>query len=306
MSDKDQKLPLGVQQAKEQETHVNEQPREEEAKVPAKYNPSNLPAQLQPLKDSLIAPKKAFIAAGGTEVEFNREFNFAAQILMNNDYLRSVATSNPESLVAAIKNVGLTKLTLNPELKLGYLVPRKNKGVSAVYFTSSYMGKREILMRSGCVRWIEANLVYTDDEFEIMKGTTTYLNHKPNPWGSRDQKNIKGGYWTATLHNGEKVFDTMPMERILEIRNRSESVKAGKGSPWDTDFVEMAKKTILNAAFSQLPKSGISDEVLRVMEADNTYDNEEFEDWKKSQEESSDRFRHDGKPTFTEYEEVKE
>jgi recombination protein RecT len=283
------------------------QPAEQPAKnATAKTGKTNLPAKLIPLKEALLAPKKAFIAAGGTEVEFNRELNFAAQILESNDYLRSVAMQNPESLITAIKNVGLTKLSLNPELKLGYLVPRKNKGVNAVYFTSSYMGKREILMRSGCVRWIEANLVYAGDEFEVMKGTTTYINHKPDPWGSRSQENIKGGYWMAILNNGEKVCDTMPMQRILEVKARSESVKAGKESPWDTDFVEMARKTILNAAYSQLPKTDISDAVLRVMEVESTYDDEEFDDWKKQQEESKDRFQQDGKPTFTDYEEVKQ
>ena len=304
MSNKDQQEMTPAQQPAQQE---QEQPKAAAtaapATVPAKR--SALPAKLSPIQNCFIAPKKAFIAAGGTETEFNREVNFAAQILEKNDYLLQVATQNPDSLITAIKNVGLTKLTLNPELKLGYLVPRKNKGVNGIYFTSSYMGKREILMRSGCVRWIEANLVYAGDEFELMKGTTSYINHKPDPWGSREQSNIKGGYWVAILNNGEKVFDTVPMARILEIKGRSESVKAGKQSPWDTDFVEMARKTIINTAFSQLPKTDISEAMLKVLETEATYDNEEFEDWKKAQEEASDRFPRDGKPTFTDYEEVK-
>ena len=31
------------------------------------------------------------------------------------------------SLIPAIKNVGLTKLSLNPELKLGYLLPARSR-----------------------------------------------------------------------------------------------------------------------------------------------------------------------------------
>lgn len=283
-----------------------EQQAAQTATAVEKFDPNKLPLKLQPLRECFVAPKKAFLAAGGTEKEFARELNFAKQILENNDYLVTVAKQNPSSLINAIVNVALTKLTLNPELKLGYLVPRKNKGVNAIYFTSSYMGKREILMRSGCVRWIEANLVYAGDQFEVLKGTNSMITHKPDPWGDRAQENIKGGYWVAILHNGEKVFDTMPMQRILEVKSRSESVKAQKGSPWDTDFVEMARKTIINAAFNQLPKTGISEEVLKAMEVESTYDDEEFEDWKKKQEESRDRFQKDGKPTFTDYEEVKQ
>ncbi len=276
--------------------------------APAPVQPvkkSALPAKLKPIRDCLIAPKNAFIAAGGTEEEFNREVNFAAQILEKNDYLLSVAIQNPDSLITAIKNVGLTKLSLNPELKLGYLVPRKNKGVNAVYFTSSYMGKREILMRSGCVRSFEANLVYDGETFEMRKGTTSYLVHDPDPWGDHDKKHIKGGYWIAKLNNGETMFDTVSIQRILEVMNRSEAVKAGKSSPWDTDFNEMARKTILNAGFGQLPKTDISEAVLKVMEADNTYDNEEFEAWKRSVEENNETFTKDGKPSFVDYEEVK-
>lgn len=303
MSNNPEQEPIPAQQQPEQ-PQAKKAEQKAVAKV-EKFDPSKLPAKLQPLKECFIAPKKAFLAAGGTEIEFNRELNFAKQILEKNDYLISVAVQNPQSLITAIQNVGLTKLTLNPELKLGYLVPRKNKGVNAIYFTSSYMGKREILMRSGCVRWIEANLVFAGDEFEIMKGTTTYLNHKPDPWGNREQKDIKGGYWVAILNNGEKVFDTINIARILEVKGRSEAVRSGKGSPWDTDFNEMARKTIINAAFNQLPKTEISDSVLRIMEIESQYDDEEFEDWKKSQEDTRDKFTGDGKPEFAQYEEVK-
>lgn len=283
-----------------------EMPATPQEAMPVKVSKkSTLPAKLNPIKECFLAPKNAFIAAGGSEEEFNREVNFAAQMLEKNDYLLSVAIQNPDSLITAIKNVGLTKLSLNPELKLGYLVPRKGKNGPAIFFTSSYMGKREILMRSGCVKWIEANLVFEGDQFEIMKGTQSFINHKPDPWGARDQASVKGGYWVAILHNEEKVFDTMSMQRILEIKSRSEAVKAGKGSPWDTDFMEMARKTIINAAFSQLPKTGISDDMLKVLEMESKYDDEVFEDWKKQQEEDSDTFKKDGKPNFVDYEEVK-
>jgi recombination protein RecT len=95
----------------------------------------------------------------------------------------------------------------------------------------------------------------------------------------------------------------MPLERIEEIKNRSESVKNGKGSPWQTDPNEMIRKTILNWAFKFLPKTSISEDMIRVIEADNEIEREDFEDWKKAQEiKQADSFKDDGK--FTEFEEV--
>ena len=62
--------------------------------------------------------------------------------------------------------------------------------------------------------------------------------------------------------------------------SRSEAVKSGKGSPWDTDFEMMARKTILNWGFGSLPKTGISEHILKVIETETKMDNDDFEDGK--------------------------
>lgn len=247
---------------------------------------SSLPKKLQDagFAQVLIFPKKAFIAAGGTEQQFNREVNFAVQLLMDSDYLFKCAQQYPEHFVEAMKNVALTGLTLNPELRLGYLVPYKGK----VKFQSSYMGKVDILTRSGVVRMIEANLVYDKDNFKVVKGLNPELIHEPDYFNTT-RGAIKGGYWLAVLPNGQKRFDVMSLSRIDEIKARSEAVKSCKGSPWDTDFEEMAKKTIINWAFKSLPKSGLSEDMVKVLEIEGQYEREEFDDWKKNQT-KPDRF----------------
>lgn len=256
------------------------------------------------LQTCFSAPRKAFVASGGTDEEFVREVNFAISLMMKNDFLITCAKNHPDYLIEAIKAVGLTKLSLNPELKLAYLVPRKGK----IYFSSSYMGKREILMRAGIVQWVEANLVYEGDTFEVSKGTTSEIIHKPDYFsGNHTKDKIKGGYWIAALPNGKTVFDVMPHSRIQEIMNRSESVKSGNGSPWATDYEMMARKTILNWGFGSLPKTGISEHILKVIETETKMDNDDFDEWRKKQEqeaaEKPDKFDKDG--SFTQYEEVK-
>lgn len=223
----------------------------------------------------LTQPKKQFIASGGTEEQFIREAGFALQIIRNNSYLEKM---DRMSIVDAIVNVALTGLSLNPVLKLGYLVPFKGK----LYFWSSYMGKIEILMRSGIVSNIWVSLVHEKDSFTFNNGDNKEIIHKPDSFSDRGQ--VIGGYWVAVLPNGAKMMDTMTIDRIKEIRDRSEAVKAGKGSPWDTDFEEMCKKTIINNAFKFIPKTGISDSVLKVLNADISLDEEQMKQWRESQD----------------------
>ncbi len=227
----------------------------------------------------LTQPKAQFIASGGTEQQFIKEAGFALQLMQNNDYLKNC---DRQSIINSVVNVALTGLTLNPELKLGYLVPRKGK----CYFQSSYMGKREILFRAGMVKNIWVNLVHDNDIFEYISGSSQEITHNPEPFGQRGD--VIGGYWVAVLQNGEKMMGTMTRERIEQIKARSEAVKAGKGSPWDTDPLEMMKKTIINNAFKELPKLGISDSVLKAMEADSQVDALDSKDWIKTQEEGQE------------------
>jgi len=276
----------------QKQAEKKESPKAEKPEV--KPESVTLPALPKKLIDAgfstvLMAPKKAFIAAGGTEQQFARECNFAIQNLMGNDYLFGCAKAYPENFIEAIKNIALTGLTLNPELRLAYLVPYKGK----VKFQSSYMGKVDILLRGGVVKWIEASLVYEKDSFQVRKGTIDEIIHEPN-YFAEDRGKLLGGYWIAILPNGQKCFDVMPESRITDIKGRSEAVKSGKGSPWDTDPMEMAKKTIINWAFKSLPKSGLSADMIKVLEIEGQFEQEEFEDWKKASESKSDKFDEDG------------
>lgn len=286
MEKKEQEGTLNMPQT-EKVTPTVQKDTEPKGEIVKKMDPINsvpaMPKELLPLKMYFMQPKKAFLASGGTEEQFSREVNFAMQAMMNNNYLIECAKSFPDHMIEAIKNVGLTGLTLNPVLSLGYLVPYKGK----VKFQPSYMGKCDILIRTGVVKEIYAKLVYSTDKFSMTKGSKSELIHEPNAWATKDTRGeLMGGYYYAKLTNGIEMFDTMPRERIEDIRGRSEAFKNGKTSPWSTDFEEMARKSIVNWAFKFLPKTNISDSVLKVIEASNEVDNEEFNDWIKAGKQS--------------------
>lgn len=228
-----------------------------------------LPQQLKPLQNCFTAPYKTFLQNGKSIQDLQRECNFAAQAMLANPYLIECAQHYPDDFVNALKNVVLTGMTLNPTLKLAYLVPYKGR----VQMQSSYMGKKSFAINTGMVLDIEAYLVYKGEFFEIEQGSNAHITHKPNPWGSKKKDDIVGGYYIIKYPNGTTQFDTMPINEIEDIRKRSPSVGKGKQSPWDTDYAEMCKKTLINRAYKQIPKLEMSEKARTAMEILNRVDN---------------------------------
>ncbi|MEE0907146.1 MAG: RecT family recombinase [Muribaculaceae bacterium] len=262
-----------------------EQPKEATAVVKKeKYTPelcvsaiNKLPAQLQALKNCFAQPFDSFRNAFKDPKEADRvmakEIEFTSQAMMANSYLIKCATSNPISLVNALKNVALTRSTLNPVLKQGYLVPFGG----AITFMPSYMGLVDVLVNNGLVRKVEAHPVFEGEEFEIKHGTGGGIFHKPNPWGKREKENLLGVYYYAVLIDGTEMFDTLSKEEIEKIRKRAPSAKSS--SPWDTDYVEMAKKSAIRRAFKMIPKNGISEDKVKSLEAVFDYDEKVEQSW---------------------------
>ena len=294
------------------ETQTQEQPQSQ-PQTPKAYVPElcssiilKLPAQLSEIRNSFAKPYDAFRQAFKDPAEADRvmakEINFAVQALTASSYLLSCAKTNPDDLVNALKNIALTRSTLNPVLKLGYLVPYKGK----ITFTPSYMGLVDVLLNNGLVRKIEAHPVFEGEVFEMEFGSNAHMRHVPNPWGSRTKENLKGCYYYVELCDGTELYDTMSTEEIEIIRQRSPSVEKGKPSSWNTDYIEMAKKTLIRRAFKAVPKSGISEDKLKAVEAVFDYDEKVEREWIKSLDEKPRKrsFNEDEIITEVEYTEV--
>lgn len=196
-----------------------------------------------------------------------QEIDFAAQAMLSNNFLIKCAYEYPDDFVNSIKNLALTGFTLNPVLKQGYLVPFKHR----ITFMPSYMGLIDVLVNNGLVSKIEAHPVFEGEKFEIVQGTGGYLKHSPDPWGKKEVSNLKGVYYFVVLVDGTEVYDTLSAEEIEKIRQRAPSAK-GETSPWDTDYLEMAKKTAIRRAFKTIPKRGISSDKLKAVGVAFDYD----------------------------------
>lgn len=195
-------------------------------------------------------------------LNFEREAGFAIQVLTANDYIMNLAVKDRQSVVNAVTNIAAIGISLNPAKKQAYLVPRKGK----VCLDISYMGLIDLAIQSGSIMWAQADLVHASDAF-TLNGFDKPPTHSFNPF-SKERGEVVGAYVVVKTHSGDYLTDCMSVDDINAIKNRSESVKAGKSSPWDTDYGEMAKKTVVKRAYKYWPKSDRLDMAIHHLNTD--------------------------------------
>lgn len=221
-------------------------------------------------------------------LDFDREAGFAMQILTANDFLGKIARSNQASLHAAITNVAAIGTSLNPASKLAYLVPRKG----AVCLDISYMGLMDIAQQCGAIQWGQGAIVREKDVFELQ-GIDKEPKHVYQPF-STERGKIIGVYVVVKTDGGDYLTHPMPMQKVEDIRNRSEAWKAyqkdkTKTCPWVTDEEEMIKKTCVKQAAKYWPRRERLDRAVHHLNTEggeginlkpNTMPEEEFETWR--------------------------
>lgn len=195
-------------------------------------------------------------------LNFEREAGFAIQILTSGDYIAKLAAGDRQSVVNAVTNIAAIGISLNPAKKQAYLVPRKGK----ICLDISYMGLIDLAIQSGSIMWAQADLVYANDAF-TLNSFDRPPTHSFNPF-SKERGEMVGAYVVVKMHSGDYLTECMSREDIDAIKSRSESVKAGKQSPWDTDYGEMAKKTVVKRAYKYWPKSDRLDQAIHHLNTD--------------------------------------
>jgi recombination protein RecT len=223
--------------------------------------------------------EKDFNQLTPSNIMFGAERGYALQLLQNNDHLMKVAQSNPISLAQAMKNVASVGLSLNPAKKQAYLIPRSVKigeqYVNKVFLEPSYMGMCDLATGLGTIEWIQARVVYKNDEF-LDNGPGLLPTHTYDAFASlEDRGNFVGAYCVAKTKSGDYLTTTMNREAIETIRNKSEQYKKNGTGPWKDHFEEQAKKTVVRNAFKMWPKGEHMERLEHAIHISN--ENEGFE-----------------------------
>ena len=186
-------------------------------------------------------------------ISFEREAGFAIQQLSRNDYSMKIATENRQSVVDAVVNIAAIGISLNPAKKQAYLVPRDGR----ICLDISYIGLLDLAIQSGSIMWGQAELVHETDGFSL-NGFDKPPTHSRNPF-AKDRGAIVGVYVVVKTRDGDYLTNTMPIDEVYDIRDRSSAWKAWiekkKKCPWVTDEGEMIKKTVIKRAYKMWPKA---------------------------------------------------
>ena len=151
------------------------------------------------------------------------------------------------SLLGSLLEVA--RLGLDPSSDLVYLLPYKNNraGVSNVEVIVSAKGFIELALRSGRVLKVESRAVFDGDDFEVDYGKTdaSSIIHKPSLTGHGP---LTHAWARAIGREGQIWIEVMDREQI-------EAISKGRRGPWQTDFDEMARKTVIRRLAKQLPQT---------------------------------------------------
>lgn len=158
---------------------------------------------------------------------------------------------SPASLMGACKTLVL--MGCEPDNIHGYLVPRNCKNGNGGWTKTCV----PIPSARGLMRMARANgvsnmnigCVFMGERFEWgMKAGSFTMSHSPN-WDNAPSDFI-GVYCTWTDKDGNLHGERMSKREIDYIMSRSDAAKRGN-SPWQTDYEQMALKTVIKRAAKQ-------------------------------------------------------
>lgn len=184
----------------------------------------------------------------------------------------------PKSFLGAMMTSAQLGLEPNTPLGQAYLIPRRNnkEGTWECQFQIGYKGLIDMAHRSQEIRDIQAHVVYSGDEFEYELGLEPKLIHKPASSNRGEPTHFYAVYHTRS---GGYGFEVMSVEDVRRHAQKfSDSFKRGSFSPWQTNFEEMAKKTVLKRALKYAPMStdyvraALQDETIKTKLSDDMFE----------------------------------
>lgn len=170
----------------------------------------------------------------------------------------------PLSFLSALMCAAQLGLEPNTPLGQAYLIPFKNKGMLECQFQIGYKGLMDLSYRNPLVQTIQAQAVYENDYFEYELGLESKLIHRPV---LKDRGEIVLFYGLFKLTNGGYGFEVMSKEDIDTYAKEYSKAFDSSFSPWKSNYIGMAKKTVIKQALKYAP---IKAEFGRALATDET------------------------------------
>ena len=159
-----------------------------------------------------------------------------------------LAECTPQSFLGAMMTAAQLGVEPNTALGQAYIIPYRNHGTMEAQFQLGYKGLIDLAYRSGDVSIIQAQIVYENDEFDYELGLDPKLKHVP---ATKERGNAIAYYAIFKTKDGGYGFEVMSVDDVRQHAQRYS--KSYGNSPWQTNFDEMAKKTVLKRVLKYAP-----------------------------------------------------
>jgi recombination protein RecT len=169
--------------------------------------------------------------------------------------------ATPSSVLGGIMLAAQLKLEIGPALGHFYLTPRKEKGQQVCLPIIGYQGYIELAYRSGRIEKIETFLIRDGDKFDHGANSERGRFFDWVPADYDETREWTGVVAMAKIKGAGTVWAYLPKDKVLARRPHYWD----KGTPWQTNPEEMARKTGIRALAPYLPKST---ELAKAIEAD--------------------------------------
>lgn len=176
------------------------------------------------------------------------------------------------TFLAALMNAAQLGLEPNTPLGQAYLIPYNNKGTLECQFQIGYKGLIDLSYRNPQMQVIQAQAVYENDEFDYELGLNPRLEHRPSLLKRGEVKAFYGYFKLTNGGYGFEVMSKMDMDRFAKEYAKSFD---SSFSPWKSNYVGMAKKTVIKQALKYAP---LKTEFRKALSTDETVKTELCED----------------------------
>jgi recombination protein RecT len=171
---------------------------------------------------------------------------------------------NPKLLECTVESWALALQTcaaqgLYPDSGMGfmYLIPSNNsKKIDGVWHKfmevraqRGYQGDIEHARRSGQIADIYAEVVYEKDAFEVTKGLSRDILHKPH-MGDEDPGQLRATYAVAKLKSGEVAHVVLFKRDVMRHKAAAQTTDV-----WDKHPEAMWKKSAIRELYKWIPKA---------------------------------------------------
>lgn len=240
----------------------------------------NVPAERAPAKPTLsnvkgglntwLAHQRVEIAKALPRMLDPDQFiRIALTTVKQDEYLME---ADPISFITAVFEAAQAGLQIDGTLGHAYLVSfwSSKRGTRLVQLIPGYKGLMELARRSGEIAKIEARVVRPGDHFSYAYGIHQRLDHTPADLEDASLEQWSHVYAIAWFKDTATPpqFEVMTYRAVMAIKARSAAAQRGK-SPWDTDEIPMAQKTVIRRLMRLLPLA-VNDQ--RIVEKDEAFD----------------------------------